>query len=676
MEPHGYLTRRAGKLFERDGGMRLVSRCLRALDCKLMVASATIAAACLGFWSLPAPETFAGTSVSMATAVGYGGYYVADEWVPVRVSVHNEGPADMAKLVLRVSGPSVGDRHVAGAFMWPLWLPKGATASTFIDVPGFALSQGAQLSLVLGGRVVSTSWLGGNSVSHVDLVGVVSDKSQATQFLAGTSSDGTPILPVALRPQDLPTSAQALCDLSALVASVDELEALSRAQARSIASWVNQGGLLVVTGTGIVPSALGHLPISPGFFQVVNGNALANFASTGSGPGQIESTAGQVAASARLWAGSNANPLVASESFGRGQIWQTSFSPLDPDLLAWQGNAQMWTALFHDAGLVQDADPAVSDVLRPTGALSLTSVGDALEPLRMPGLSTFGLVLFAYLVAAGPVTFYVLRRLRRAALAWAVLPLLSGLTTAGIFALGGSTRPAGLLMDGIGVMDLVGDGQAYEYGAVAIMSPESGSDTIHLPAGDDVLTLQSDNEPVANAVIQHGDDATTVSLTNVPRWHVRYVFSSGFDEDAGRIQCNLKEAYGLLFGTVTNETRMALNDVAVVYDGMLVKLGTLAPGETRSLNASQEVPTSSWISDYGVYNRQLTHGIGRTLGAYLSGLAAGSRANSEVALVLATSNSGLPELAAPANQRIVASEKTLVLVRAYAPVMPVVEAGS
>ena len=336
----------------------------------------------------------------------------------------------------------------------------------------------------------------------------------------------------------------------------------------------------------------------------------------------------------------------------------------------------MWTALFRDAAMAQTADPAVFNILRPSGGLSLTSVGDALEPLRMPALPTFGLVLLAYLVAAGPMAFYVLRRLRKAALAWVILPALSGMTTAGVFALGGSARPSGLLMNGVGVMELLGDGRAYEYGALTLMSPNSGSEVLRLPQGDDVLTLQSDNQPIANAVIEHGADATQVSLVDVPRWHVRYVFASGFSDGAGRIQCNLKEAYGLLFGTVTNETQMTLTDLAVVWNGTLVKLGTLAPGQTRSLNASQEVPTSSWISDYGVYNRQLTHGIGRTLGAYLSGLAAGSNAGDQTALVLATADRGLPELALPVNERAVASERTLVLVREYAPVMPVVEAGS
>ncbi len=661
--------------FERDSGMRFVSRCLEALGRYRALACAAITAASLVGSMLLAPVASA-DSVSMATAVGYGGYYVADAWVPVHVVVRNEGPANMAKLVLRVGGPSIGDRRVTGVLTWPLWLPKDGDTSTFIDVPGSALGQGTALDLVVGGRVVTSSWLGGNSVSHVDLVGVVSDSSQATQFLAGTSADGTPVLPVALKAYDLPTSAQALANLSALVASVDELRALSAAQARALANWVAQGGLLIVTGTGDVPSEFGQLPISPGAFQVVNGDPLANFAGTGGGPGQIESTAGQAAAWARLWAGSNAEPLVASETFGRGQIWQTAFSPLDPDLLAWSGNAQMWTALFHDANLAQTADVAISGLLRPTGGLGLTSVGDALEPLRMPGLSTFALVLLAYLVAAGPVAFFVLRRVRRAALAWVVLPALSGLTTVGIFALGGSSRPAGLLMNGVGVMDLLGDGRAFEYGALAMMSPDSGDEILRLPAADDVLTLQSDTEPVANAQIEHGGGATRVSLADVPRWHVRYVFASGFDEAAGRIQCNFKEAYGLLFGTVTNETRMTLSDVAVVYDGMLVKLGTLAPGQTRSLNASQEVQTSSWISDYGLYNRQLTHGIGRTLGAYLSGLVAGWHSGSAEALVVATASRGLLELSAPSNQRAVASEKTLVLVREYAPVMPVVEAGS
>ena len=249
--------------------MTLISRVLGAFGRNARCACALIAAASFGLWACGAPEARAASSAaSMAVSVGYGGYYVADGWVPVHVWVRNAGQAAMAKLVLRVGGPEFGDRRITGELAWPLWLPKDGIASTFIDVPGSAISQGAALNLVLGDRVVSTSWLGGNSVSHVDLVGVVSDSSQATQFLAGTSADGTPVLPVGLRAYDLPTSAQALADLSALVASVDELNALSKEQLEALRTWVDQGGLLIVTGTGLAPSELAPLPISPGAWRI------------------------------------------------------------------------------------------------------------------------------------------------------------------------------------------------------------------------------------------------------------------------------------------------------------------------------------------------------------------------------------------------------------------------
>ncbi|WP_284199055.1 hypothetical protein [Alicyclobacillus sacchari] len=386
------------------------------------------------------------------------------------------------------------------------------------------------------------------------------------------------------------------------------------------------------------------MPLMAGALSQVSAQPLADFAGVEPSAGALATDAAAARGDARIWAGSNQTPLLASEQIGRGQIWQTAFSPMDPHLLAWTGDAQMWTTIFRSAILAKGAASAIPALFSESGALSLTSVGDALAPLRMPSLSTFGAVFLIYMIVAGPLAFLWLHRRRKETWAWAVLPVLSAVTTVGIYAFGGSERPKGLLLDGVGVIDLSGDGNGIAYAAEAFMSPDSGDFRLEFPSGSDVLTLTSDNQPLTKSIVTNRAGATHVLLYSVPRWHVRYLYTSGMDHACGEITTQFTDSYGLLFGTVENDTPYTLDDVAVFWKGTMVRLGTLVPGQAKTIPVGGGSTTASWISDYGAYNRALTHGIGRSLGAYLSSWTPGASANDAQAMIIATTTGRTPQL--------------------------------
>ncbi|GMA56214.1 hypothetical protein GCM10025858_07170 [Alicyclobacillus sacchari] len=126
-------------------------------------------------------------------------------------------------------------------------MPRDGWTSKEIALPGNILNKGATVSLIAGDETLATASLTGNAVSHVALVGVISDNPQETQFLAGVSSDSTPVL-VALDASSVPAAVDLLAGLSAIVVSIPELSSLSTAQGIALREWVKVGGLLIVTG--------------------------------------------------------------------------------------------------------------------------------------------------------------------------------------------------------------------------------------------------------------------------------------------------------------------------------------------------------------------------------------------------------------------------------------------
>lgn len=610
----------------------------------------------------------------MGATVGYGGYYQTDNWVPVTLTIHHVGPEKSADLVVRVDQSFTAGRRASGELRWHISLPTNGWIKRQIEVPGGVMSSGTTVSLIANGHTLYNTSLTGNAVSHVALVAVLSTSTQETQFLAGSSTNSNPVLPVAVDPAWLPASVNVLDGLTSVVTSVPTLATLSSAQQNALAAWVKLGGLLIVTGTGQAPSAwASELPLTTGYDTQTSGQSLADFAGSTSPPQTVSVDVSRVAPTARLWAGTNQVPLLASEKLGRGQIWQTSFSPMDPEFLGWTGNPQMWTTLFkYGSNHVTSALPSTFSA---SGALSLTSVGDSLAPLRVPSLTKFAVVFALYILVIGPLAFFLLRRFRRATWAWLLLPVISALTTVGIYTFGGTERPNGLLMDGVGVLDLTGDGQAESYAVQAFMSPYSGGLDFQMPNGTLAMPLSvRDNPPVADAVVNNGS-TTQLAFRNVSRWHVRYVYATGLDTASGELVANLSSAYGLLFGTVRNQTPYTLDNVAIVWQNHIISLGVMKPGQMQTISQNAQASTNAWISDYGIYNRSLTHGIGRALGAYLSQFASNVTSSPDTgsapeAMIIATTDARTPQLPRPAEPQDIASDKTLVLVREYAPVSP------
>ncbi|WP_035451970.1 hypothetical protein [Alicyclobacillus herbarius] len=622
------------------------------------------------------PGTAQAASLQMNSVVGLNGYYSKDRPVPVVLHIVNPGPATSARLQVTVHQSLGSDRLIDGRLVWDVRLPAHQAVDQHIVVPGQVVAAGAQVVCSANGKTVSTP-LGGNPFGLVSLVAVVSDKAQAAQFLTGSSNgqNGQPVLPVRIAPRSLPDFPYLLEDLTAVSITPETLSRLSNRQRAALSMWVKLGGLLLVTGVAPVDKSWQQqLPLRPSRSRQASADLLASVID-----GSVPPPTGKVTISGRLtgedtqvWVGTRAEPLIAARAVGRGMVVQTSFSPLQPVVLGWPGNATLWTWVIKNGSV--KSQRALPPLTGTDGALNLATASDALPPLRVPSLRVWGTLFAVYALVVGPVLFFWLRRRKRESWAWIVLPSISLVTTVGIYGFGISQRPNGVLTEGVGVLELVGDGSAEAYGMRGFMSPMVTTASMTAAHAFYGLPLAETNvRTLGNAQVSE-DHGVTAQFSEVGRWGVRYLYAIGAVNQQGQLNASLDVSLGTLSGMVSNATPYTLDDVALVWNRHLYELGTLRPGQSVTIDEHTKVLSldGSWVTTYGRYNGEITHGVGRSLAQLLAagdGINVGATSGRVMLVATCTANTpAIPELH---TLQKIASEQQLTVVRQFQEVTPV-----
>jgi hypothetical protein len=640
----------------------------------VIIGSIIASLSCIPF---QAEGAVAGPAVQMSVVVGFSGWYGHNHWVPVTVTIHNSGKSTPANLVLDVDYALNNGRSVSGTMYWPVKLASAQDTTFSIAVPGQVIDSGSVLECQIGNHVAAVQQLLGNPLRNVALVAVLSSEPQYAQFLTGSAdgATGEPVLPVAVKPDTLPTAPNLYDNLTAAVATPYALGSLTDKQQQALLTWVRLGGLLIVTGTsGTTNWWQRTLPFVPGKPHTVSGQPLSAFTNGGTGTQvpKVVSYASRMNPVATAWAVSqNDVPLVAAVQVGRGKIVQTAFLPTEPSLLAWTNNTAFWTSILKagSAGTMS----AVPELLDPAGVLNLSTAANTLSPMRVPSLGFWLSVFVLYALIVGPVGFYILRRYKKESFGWVAIPILSLVTTIGIWAFGASQRPTGSLLAGVGVIDLVGNptGEAEAYGIQGFMAPIAQNIASAHTAGPMMML------PLAEAAVGQSGSAkvietpthATTEFADVGRWRVRYVYTAGVVRKQGQIQATLEEAFGMLSGAIENRTPYYLHNLAMYWQGHMFLLGDVKPGEKVTLTAETQTQdaTSDWLSLYSSYNRDITRGVGHALGSFAASQdLLDSNIGKHQVLFVATTTDLTPALPR-VSQRIKSTTKqTLVLIRQFA----------
>jgi hypothetical protein len=247
-----------------------------------------------------------------------------------------------------------------------------------------------------------------------------------------SGQQGTTAHPVVVPPEDLPRDFVAYDPVDVVVIGDAPLGQLTEDQSRALRFWVASGGLLIVTGAadfaGLRTAGLdGVIPIDPrGRISAASVPELTNTY------GRFESAEpsllmeGPVRTGGRVLLGNSDSPLIAERPYGSGLVRFIGINPKLNPYRGWAASKDLWNDLLLPAaeGLTRQTN-WITRGRRGNSSSSrwgVQSVLFRLADIKPPSSKYFLLFLLFYILAVGPINYFVLRWARKLDLAWLTIP--------------------------------------------------------------------------------------------------------------------------------------------------------------------------------------------------------------------------------------------------------------
>lgn len=527
---------------------------------------------------------------------------------PIRITLQNRGAS--ARGVVRVHPGT--DLIESRTYSFPIDLPPGTdkVITAYPVIPNYGSGVTVEFDGPGNVRSVVIPATSGYYGYHQMQVGYIGDDVGCLGALRRTSGDDSGdydqykihYSDCYCTPEDAPDREPGYDSLHVLVLG-EGAERLTDAQWSAIEKWTLAGGCVLFVGgagSGAYMNSQGAAPLSP--VSAVTETSTGSLNLTGiysiAGQSRVGLVSGTPRAGAYTYRDASGQTLFWRQRYGLGTTALLAFNPFVLPVRGTPTVGGLLSAVML-ATRVSDAAVSTDDEGNPTSSAFIPSSapGSAkVNPFKvhLPPTSAVAGILFAYILLAVPVTYFVLRRLGRLEWAWVTTPLLSVLFafafylfTAQLYKAGLSRRTMGIL--GVAVGRPVGvftgtsdlffpQGGGYQLGIDNGWGLENGGSLYgyrgRRGAGDDTSRLETIDT-------RTGVVAPAYSVTNLAFRRISY--GQAFDLN-GSISGSLRRQTGpkgrvTYTGTLTNATNLRLTSITAGG----YQIGPLAPGETRNV---------------------------------------------------------------------------------------------
>jgi len=577
---------------------------------------------------------------------GFESHYRDGNWVPVQVTLHNNGPDFNGTLSLitptsQFHGSS--SQGIPSNYQVSINLANGAQKQVTMYLPLYFDVQNVTVKLLdSSGRTVGSQTAALTPLMPGDvLIGILSDQSTGFGSLSAVPlpNQGGSIVLEFLNANTMPAVAAALKNFNIIVLDNFTTTNLSAVQLSALQNWVNQGGSLILVGgpewhrtlgilpTGLVPIKLsGSTTIPAGTELLPPGGPSALQPGQNSIPVAVKvpvsiSTAmsiSQVSEDKReVILASHTTPLIVQAHQEQGTILYLAFDPTLEPILSWQGASLLWDSLL----LRSLGDQLLSHSGISTGIGSSTQQVQPILANRMSGFlqsllpstipppwRTLGILLICYILVLGPVRFLLVKRLKSRYWSWRII--LSSIVIFSLLSYGLAyvEKGSSILSDSITIAQLSQDGSsAHITSYLGVFVPNEGDYQVHIsgnglaqPSPDNLSYFQNGSvSPITGShttvvPLQNGID---VNLQDVNIWTLHTILAEQDRQIHKGLISQLVLKNGVLVGTVTNTLGYPLSDTFLLMPNDALSLGHLAIGETKhvqlKLSSLPLVPNST-----------------------------------------------------------------------------------
>lgn len=569
---------------------------------------------------LPARPVAAAPAVRLSASVHFGGNYRVAEWVPVTVSLANDGPNVTGDVTVQaVSTSGSGSTPYFQRVELPTRSQKALTLYTL--APSYTTE--LRVSFRSGKEVVETLTSVRALKANQRLIVVISDEARTGSAVASSllAAYGNRVETVAVGPEELPANSYGLGSVGAIVLNDATTGRLGDDQRRALAAWVARGGHLVVTGGASwrkTFEGLGDLPpLLPGDSRTVTGlGGLARFAGGAGGPaGDFVVATGDLTAGASRLVEHDGVALVAARGWGHGTVTSLAFDPATPSFLSWRDAGPFWDRLALNAAPVDSLQHAFTS--GGGAASSVESIVRNLPSLALPPTWLLLLVMLLFTMLVGPVNYLVLRKLDRRELGWVTVPALTLLFAAGIYGVGAGLRGGSVIANTVSVVRIAPAARLADVQSVyGIFSPSRG--VRDLTVGRDALLASFDSSGLGkgnlggDARVEQGANAG-VRAASFSQWSLSACAAQALlaDPTALALRLELRHDGSKIVGQITNPSNQPVEDVVLSLGGVWRRVGNLPSGGTVAVDWSPAASVAAGqVVSWGGLGRELYPGAG------------------------------------------------------------------
>ena len=547
---------------------------------------------------------------TMQINAGFGAYYRLGAWVPLYITLRNNGPDFNG--TLSTSNPEslvwqdTFSMVPAMNYQQPVAVPHGTQQQVTLYLPIAAQASVVNIAVQLldsEGKMIQSQSVVLNQLYPGDvLVGLLSDQVHSFDALQNVAllNSTDSMLVENLNAQNMPSMEAVLANFNIIVLDSFHTSSLSSAQLRALYLWVQQGGSLIevggpnwqqtisslpadlqpisVQGTTILPAGVHLLPVEIST-STSSGNPV-------SGQLQVPVPVSRaiVLGDAKTIVAAGDMPLLAQAQSGQGLIFYLAYDPaLDP-IAHWSQATLLWRSLVIrslGAQLLQENAPQDLGGHMPYYLAKLQHLLLAnLSPVPWALLFLF----LCYLLILGPVRWLIIRRTKRKQWNWRIILAAIVVFTLLNYAVAFYGGRTSIFSNSVTIIQLNEDSPVAHsityHGVYVPFSPANGTMHIQLPGGSLVQAFVDGSQQPAKADITAIPQATQVQISDTD---IKYVDALQAEQDIairGNIVSHLVFSQGVLSGSVTNTLPTALSDVYLLMPHSIVRVGNLAAGQT------------------------------------------------------------------------------------------------
>lgn len=522
-------------------------------------------------------------NIEMSTTAGLDGYRKIGDWVPVQVTLQNNGPA--VETTLSVSSGTGRPNYTL-----PVSLPNQSNkrVTLYVHLPNAQRTLIVNLQRNADGRTIEQMRTATLRTLDKDslLYGVVTSEPDSLPLLETLPGSRTEAAVAYLQTDDLPSEGYLWDTLDVLILHDIDTNQLTAEQRQALRDWLGLGGQLVVTGganwqrTSAAVADL--LPVTP--TGVVSVDDLPGLSiATGElfrDPGPYLVTQSTLTNGELLYHDGDL-PLLAKRPHGRGAVYFLALDPVLAPLRDWAGSEQLWQPIADQTPRtpIWGQDFTNEDAAR--------NAAESLPSLELPSSILFMLFLCTYVIMVGPVTYFVLAHLNRKELAWVTIPVTIVAFTAVAYVSGLFIRGNNPLVNQASIVygHSTGEGTRF-HTAVSVYSPRRSSYDITVNEQQLLRSFNQFGSNLGDINIGQGLNSYIDDLL-VDIGGLESFVVTGYQDAPpihGEVILTGDENEVTLDITVTNNSESPLERGIVLINDQSVLLGDLAAGETRTVS--------------------------------------------------------------------------------------------